>query len=86
MVKDYVYCCGGIANTTDLETCERFSLKTQQWTADVPAYNSPKYAMTMLVIDTSWLYTFGGSCMNIGLSTNFTVERLNTDDIGPGYS
>jgi len=59
-IKDYIYCCGGLNEFKDLDSCERFCLNTLKWKQDVPNLNSTRLSMTMLVVDHSWLYLFGG--------------------------
>ena len=63
-IKDYVYCCGGITNGSDLDSCERFCLLKRKWTEDVPKFKTPKFSLTMIVVDNTWLYSFGGSSIN----------------------
>ena len=84
-VRDYVYCCGGYNGDDVLTSCERFSLANKSWAKDVPELKAPRLAMTMLVINYSWVYLFGG-CTDVpqDQSTNFLIERIDTNLIGRG--
>jgi len=59
-IKDNIYCCGGLARGQVLGSCERFSLVERKWTKDVPDMAEAKFSMTMMVMDNTWLYSFGG--------------------------
>ena len=61
LVGDYVYCCAGLDGRQILKTCERFNLKTEKWTQDVPEMVNEKFSMTMMLLDKTWLYSFGGA-------------------------
>ena len=60
LVGDFVYCCGGLNESSILKSCERFSLKNEKWSSDVPDMNYEKFSMTMMLLDKTWLYSFGG--------------------------
>ena len=60
-VKDYVYCCAGLDGYNILDCCERYNIKTNQWSADVPTMKKAKFSMTLMLLDNSWLYSFGGA-------------------------
>lgn len=63
-VGDYVYCCAGLDGGYDiLGTCERFNLQNKMWTKDVPPMETKKFSMTMMVMDKTWLYSFGGASL-----------------------
>jgi hypothetical protein len=82
-VRDYIYVCGGLANNIIFPDCERFSLIDKKWHKDVPNLQQAKFSMTMMVMDKTWLYSFGGLSDTHGMDTGFfQVERLNTDLIG----
>jgi hypothetical protein len=79
-IGKYVYCCGGLnQGWCTLDHCERFDLVKKRWTDDVPRFNSRKFSMTMVKVDRTWLYSFGGVSQNqLRNSRNLVVERLNT--------
>ena len=82
-VKEYVYCCGGLAKNQLLKSCERYSLELDKWTDDVPDLNEEKFSATMMVMDKSWLYSFGGlnrgHRLYMASQNQFEIERFNTD-------
>lgn len=82
MVKifNFVYCCGGLSGWEILDSCERYNLETEKWQNDVPNLQESKFSMTMVVLDKTWIYSFGGASSDFNGDPNgFEVERLNTD-------
>lgn len=64
-VNDFIYCCAGLDGGFDiLNSCERYSLVSKRWTSDVPAMENKKFSMTMMVMDKTWLYSFGGATLD----------------------
>ena len=46
-----------------------------------------KFSMTMMVMDKTWLYSFGGATLDFHHNlTGFEIERLNTHLIGNALS
>jgi hypothetical protein len=64
LVGGYIYCCAGLDGYGILTSCERFCLQREIWLLDVPQMQTEKFSMTMLVMDKTWLYSFGGASMN----------------------
>lgn len=83
LVKNHVYCCGGLDGTYEiLQTCERFDLTTQSWSQDVPDLSVGKFSMTMMVMDQTWIYSFGGASPAFSeVPDGFEVERLDTSTL-----
>ena len=64
-VGNFVYCCGGLnQGWNSLDHCERFDLNKRIWTQDVPSMNSRKFSMTVIKVNFTWLYSFGGVSAN----------------------
>ena len=60
-INNYVYACGGLDNISIIDTCERFNLTTEKWSLDVPSLKEAKFSMTMMALDKTWIYSFGGA-------------------------
>lgn len=84
LVKNHVYCCGGLDGSYEiLKTCERFDLSSQLWCQDVPNLSIEKFSMTMMVMDQTWVYSFGGASPAFQEEPKgFEVERLDTSTLG----
>ena len=61
LIGNYVYACGGLSGNDILDSCERFDLTCEKWIKDVPSLNTAKFSMTMMKLDKTWLYSFGGA-------------------------
>jgi hypothetical protein len=79
IVGNFIYCCGGLDGYAILSTCERFNLETETWSMDIPKMQVERFSMTMMVMDKTWIYSFGGATMNFQKDLkNFEIERLDT--------
>ena len=79
MIDNFVYACGGLDGNNILDSCERFDLMTETWQMDVPNLNEAKFSMTMMKLDKTWIYSFGGATNNYNdPSQDLELERLNT--------
>ena len=89
LINNYVYSCAGLdQGFIVLSSCERFNLENintqdEGWQKDVPDMIEAKFSMTMLVIDKTWIYSFGGATGGLVESDvkGLEVERLNTKDV-----
>lgn len=60
-IGHYVYACGGLSSNTNIvKSCERYDLRKNWWYTDMPDLTEPKFSVTMIVVDHTWLYCFGG--------------------------
>lgn len=60
-IGDYVYACGGLAsNQAIVKSCERYDLRKNFWYQDMPDLSEQKFSLTMIVVNHTWLYCFGG--------------------------
>ena len=96
LINNYVYCCGGLdLGFLVMSLCERFDLNNLidpenkdnirnegEWTTDVPEMVEAKFSATMMVMDKTWIYSFGGASNAFESEQNILeIERLNTADI-----
>lgn len=52
-------------------------LENNKWTNDVPDMNKARFSMTMLFVDSRWIYSFGGATEDLmGTETGLEIERL----------
>ena len=82
LVGNFVYCCAGLDGYSILTSCERFDLVAEKWLLDVPPMEVDKLSMTIMVMDKTWLYSFGGATINFHHNmTDFEIERLDTEKL-----
>lgn len=65
-VGNFIYCCGGEYKSADYkwsiyQTNERYNLTLNKWQTDVPDFSEPKKNMALVVVDNTWIYSFGGA-------------------------
>ena len=57
-----MYCCGGItSHGTMLQNCERYDIQGNHWKQDVPNMPDARFSMTIMQVEHTWVYCFGGS-------------------------
>lgn len=82
LVGQYVYCCAGLDGYSILKSCERFDLNEDKWIQDVPDMQVEKFSMTMMLLDKTWLYSFGGASIYFRDDLkNFEIERIDTSKL-----
>ena len=82
LIGQYVYCCAGLDGYNILKSCERFDLKNEVWTSDVPDMKLEKFSMTMMRLDQTWLYSFGGASIHFRDDLkDFEIERIDTSKL-----
>jgi len=44
-----------------LQNCERYDIKGNHWKQDVPNMPDARFSMTIMQVEHTWVYCFGGS-------------------------